>query len=201
MPYNPHKHHRRSIRLKGYDYSQTGGYFVTICTEHRGCLLGEIIDGEMNLNDLGRLIEQCWRDLPQRFPWVSIDEFIVMPNHVHGIIWINHDGVGAPFANDKQSSIYGSKKTNRQEGMVAVRAKDAPTRNLGYVVGAYKSITAIRYRLGVNRHKWNEASGKLWQGNYYEHIIRGEKDLTAIRTYINNNPVNWLSDEENEKRK
>jgi REP element-mobilizing transposase RayT len=83
---------------------------------------------------------------------------------------------------------------------MSARAKDAPTRNLGYVVGAYKSITAIRYRLGVNRHKWIEASGKFWQRNYYEHIIRGEKDLAAIRTYIHNNHINWWSDEENEKR-
>jgi REP element-mobilizing transposase RayT len=201
MPYDPHKHHRRSIRLKGYDYSQAGGYFVTICTEDRECLFGEIIDGEMNLSDLGRLIEQCWRDLPQRFPWVSIDEFVVMPNHVHGVIWINReDGVGAPFASNEQDSIHPSEKPIQQMGKKLLRAKDAPTSNLGYVVGAYKSITGIRYRIGVSRHKWNESCETLWQRNYYEHIIRGEKDLNAIRTYIRNNPINWWSDEENQNR-
>jgi len=117
MPYNPHKHHRRSIRLKGYDYSQGGAYFITICTENRDCLLGEIIDGEMKLSGPGCLIEQCWRNLPQRFPCVSIDEFIVMPNHFHGILWINnHDDVGAPFAHIEQSAV--------QQNKILIRQKD-----------------------------------------------------------------------------
>ncbi|MFM7372811.1 MAG: hypothetical protein ACKO2Z_34520, partial [Sphaerospermopsis kisseleviana] len=88
MPYNPEIHHRRSIRLKGYDYSQIGAYFVTICTHHRNCLFGEIVDGEMKLNTNGEVAKGCWLSIPRHFQNVELDEFVIMPNHVHGIIII-----------------------------------------------------------------------------------------------------------------
>jgi putative transposase len=99
MAYDPEKHHRRSIRLKGYDYTQPGAYFITICTHGRECLFGEIIDGEMHLNEAGQIVVQTWQDLPNHVPNVQLDAFVVMPNHVHGIIIITDrtGGIGAGF--------------------------------------------------------------------------------------------------------
>jgi len=92
MRYDPNRHHRRSIRLSGYDYSQAGAYFITICTQDRACLFGDVVDGEMRLNDAGRVAQQCWRQIPAHFPNVELDEFVVMPNHVHGILVITDVG-------------------------------------------------------------------------------------------------------------
>ncbi len=103
MKYDPQKHHRRSIRLKGYDYSQAGAYFVTICTQNRECLFGDIVDGEMMLNDAGQMVEQCWYDIPLHFPHAGLDEFVVMPNHIHGIVVINAN-VGAKNVGAKNFS-------------------------------------------------------------------------------------------------
>jgi len=91
MKYNPNIHHRRSIRLQGYDYTQPGVYFITICTHSRQCLFGEVVDGKMRLNALGNVARQCWLAIPEHFPHTALDEFIIMPNHVHGIIWIVDD--------------------------------------------------------------------------------------------------------------
>jgi len=90
MPYDPNRHHRRSIRLKGYDYSQAGAYFITICTQDRACLFGKVVNGEMRLNDAGRMVLAEWNMLPERFPHVVLDAFVVMPNHVHGIVVITN---------------------------------------------------------------------------------------------------------------
>ena len=121
MSFDPDKHHRSSIRLKGYDYSQAGAYFVTVCTEGRQCLFGDVIDERMKLNEAGRMVQQTWEHLPTRFSSVTLDTFMVMPNHVHGIIAI----VEA--------------EPNRGA------ASSAPT--LGDIIRAFKSISAIR----VNR--------------------------------------------------
>ena len=90
MPYDPNRHHRRSIRLKGYDYSQAGAYFITICTQDRACLFGKVVNGEMRLNDAGHMVLAEWNMLPERFPHVVLDAFVVMPNHVHGIVVITN---------------------------------------------------------------------------------------------------------------
>nr|WP_315862938.1 transposase [Thermosynechococcus sp. NK55a] len=90
MPYDPERHHRRSIRLKGYDYTQPGAYFITICTHDRACLFGEVVEGQMRLNEAGHIAQQCWTDIPNHFPHIQLDEFIIMPNHVHGILVIVH---------------------------------------------------------------------------------------------------------------
>lgn len=94
--YDPDKHHRRSIRLKHYDYSTPGHYFVTICLQNRACLLGNIVAGQMHLNDAGHMVQKNWIDLPQRFPHIALDEFVIMPNHFHGIVAL-HNPVGAPL--------------------------------------------------------------------------------------------------------
>ncbi|HUK56276.1 MAG TPA: transposase [Nitrospiria bacterium] len=171
--YMPEIHHRRSIRLKGYEYSRTGAYFVTVCVKNRECLFGDIFDGRMVLNDAGRIVERVWKDLPARFPSVELDAFALMPNHVHGILALVGAGLALP---DKQGA-----------------ASSAPT--LGDVVRTFKSMSAIR----VNRLL--SCSGQpFWQRNYYEHIIRNDDELNRTREYIQGNPANWSMDENHSDR-
>ena len=177
MKYDSKVHHRRSIRLKGYDYSQNGAYFLTICAYNKRCLFGKIVNTEINLNDAGRMIEDEWHNLAVRFNNIQLDEHIVMPNHFHGIIM-----VGAPIM-----------------GTQDVRpAEKAPTRGaptISKIIGAFKSITTCKYIDGVKIHEWPSFDKKLWQQNYYEHIIRNETSLEKIRNYVLGNPGNWLIDE------
>jgi REP element-mobilizing transposase RayT len=188
MKYDPQKHHRRSIRLKGYDYSQAGAYYVTIVAQNRACLFGDVVNGEMQLNDAGRMLQEQWAALPQRFPNVELDEFIVMPNHSHGGVVITDETsiVGAPLVGAPDAGIPG---TNAEERDPA----------LGEIVGAWKSIITDEYIDGVHQSNWQPFDRKLWQRNYWEHIIRDEKELDRIREYIINNPANWESDENNPK--
>ncbi len=173
VKFNPDKHHRRSTRLKGYDYSGAGAYFITICTHGRECLFGEVMDGAMRLNDTGRAVQAEWARLPERFQSVDLDEFVVMPNHVHGII---HVGalLAAPLLVPPGQGA----------------ASSAPT--LGDILRAFKSISAI----AVNR-LLGRSGRSLWQRNYYEHIIRNEHELARAREYIANNPLQWALDREN----
>jgi putative transposase len=150
MKYDRDRHYRRSIRLKDYDYSQEGAYFVTICTQERRCLFGEIHEGEMLLNAPGTMLVNTLERLNQRFPEVKIDAHAVMPNHIHGIIWL----VGAPLVGALDHDIGSTTRV-------------APT--LGDVVGAFKSITTDEYIQGVKILEWAPFSGRLWQRNYYEH--------------------------------
>ena len=187
MKYDPDRHHRRSIRLKGYDYSQAGVYFVSVCTQNRECLFGAIVGGEMVLNHAGRMVETVWDRLARRFPDIELDESIILPNHIHGIITI----VGAP--------LVGAQSVDAQSVDVQARragTRPAPTR-LGDVVGAFKSITTHRYIVGVRQHGWQPFPRRLWQRNYYEHIVRDDNELTNIRGYITGNPGQWELDREN----
>ena len=188
MKYNPDVHHHRSIRLKGYDYSQAGAYFVTICTQNRECLLGDAVDGEMRLNEMGKTIMACWQRIPEHFRDIEIDEFIVMPNHVHGIIVINHN-VGAQFiAPDRtNASLQGNQGVINQGVM-----NHAPT--VGNIVRAFK----VRCAYTINRTH-NTSGITLWQRNYYEHIIHDETEMNKIQEYIINNPLNWEMDENYKK--
>mgnify|MGYP000107575884 CR=1 FL=1 len=181
MPFDPEKQHRRSIRLKGYDYSQAGAYFVTICTKDRLCLFGEVLDGEMRLNDAGRMVWDIWNDLPNHYPGVAVDAFIVMPNHVHGIIIL----VGA---GPRACPGFG-----QPQGV-------APTMGLPDVVHRFKTMTTKRYVDGIRQLGWEPFRGRLWQRNYYEHIIRNEEFLNSIREYILLNPMRWDLDRENPGR-
>ncbi len=203
MKYGPARHHRRSIRLKGYDYAQAGAYFVTIVTQDRACLFGEVVDGEMRLNDGGRIADQCWLDIPSHFPQVELDTFVVMPNHVHGIIVID-DSVGAKHVGAKH---VGAKHVGAKHvGAKHVGAKDfsplpdgatitrvplrSPSKTIGSMVRGFK--------IGVT--KWfreNTDIPTVWQRNYYEHIIRNEDALNRIRQYIADNPLGWAHDQEN----
>lgn len=181
MTYNPALHHRRSIRLKDYDYSQAGAYFITLCTAGRECLFGEIVDGDMHLNPAGRMVQNVWDELPMHYPGIEIDAGVVMPNHLHGITVIN--SVGA---------------TPRGHPDLGQARGPAPTGlSLPDVVHRFKTMTTKRYIDGVRQLGWLGFSGRLWQRNYYEHIIRDEASLTRIREYITNNPRQWALDREN----
>lgn len=168
--FNPDLHHRRSVRLRHYNYTNAGAYFVTICVQNRECLFGDVVDDEMRLNDAGKMVQSVWDELPSKYPGVEIDQFIVMPNHVHGIVVL----VGAGLALPSNSGA----------------ASSAPTLGLGDVIRTFKSISAI----AVNRLL--ARSGRpLWQRNYYEHIIRNDEDLGDIREYIAHNPAGWIDDD------
>ncbi len=196
MKYIPDIHHRRSIRLKGYDYSQTGTYFITICVKNRQCLFGEIVGAgagpcacpEMVLNDAGRMVQSVWNEIPKYYFGVDIDAFQIMPNHVHGIIVL----VGAgPRAGPDGGQPRGQPQ-GQPRGV-------APTTGLSLpdVVHRFKTMTTKRYIDGVKQHGWPRFGGKLWQRNYYEHIIRNDTDLQRIREYIENNPTQWDLDKKN----
>lgn len=184
MTYDPHKHHRRSIRLKGYDYSQPGAYFITITTQDRASLFGEVVDGEIRLNAAGRMVSDEWNALPDRFPNVELDEFVVMPNHIHGIIVIAAPPVGAGLVPARVRAT-----TNRAP------TRGAPT--VGDVVGAFKSRVTVEYTRDVKTNGWSPSRGRLWQRNYYEHVIRNDESLNRIRQYILDNPLRWPFDREN----
>ncbi len=181
----PDSRKRRSIRLQGYDYSQTGSYFITICTQGRGCLFGEIVDGEMLLNSAGRMVQAVWNEIPAHYSGVDTDSFIVMPNHIHGVITIVGAGPCAcPGAAPNQ-------KGGQPQGV-------APTRlSLPDVTHRFKTMTTKQYVDGVKQAGWLPFPGKLWQRNYYEHIIRDEDELDSIREYIIANPAQWNIDREN----
>ena len=166
MKYDPQTHHRRSIRLKGYDYSQLGGYYITLVAQNREHFFGGIFEGKVVLNDAGKMIQLSWQNLPNRFSNIELDERVIMPNHLHGIINIV-----------KQESV-----------------------SIADVVGAFKSITTHEYILGVKNSGWPPFEKRLWQRNYWEHIIRNEKELDRIREYIINNPIKWQADAENPDR-
>ena len=181
MKYNSDIHHRRSIRLQGYDYSQAGAYFVTICTQNRECLFGNIMTGDVHLNSIGKIVHEQWNVIPQRFPTVELDAFVVMPNHIHGIFV-----VGAPLAGAQILATANRATANR------ATARVAPT--VGDIVGAYKSLCVHHGLLWIQKNQPHRMLGRLWQRNYWEHIIRNETELNRIREYIHNNPVQWELD-------
>ncbi len=160
------------MRLKGYDYAQAGAYFVTICVQDRLCLFGEVVDGLLVSNRYSALVARAWSDLPNHYPHVSLDQFVVMPNHVHGIIVLAD--IGADFK-------------------PAVRAglKPAPTKRyaLPEIVRAFKTFSARR----INEIRQTPGTS-VWQRNYYEHIIRSEADYTRIAEYVIDNPRRWSED-------
>ena len=263
MGYNPEIHRRRSLRLKGYDYTHMGAYFITIVTQGRLCLFGEIVGQEIQLNAAGEMVCKTWEMLPQRFPTIEIDMFVVMPNHLHGIIVINQlnrattrvaptnqnpdrgaenapntpnristtvaptklTNVGARNTNNTEhrattrvaptkltnvgaglvpaqtptgevknattvlnratTRVAPTKSTNVGAGLVPAQNIDGETENmvitLGDVIGAYKSLTTVEYVQGVKTMKWGPFRGRLWQRNYYEHIVRHDESLRDLQ--------------------
>jgi len=192
MKFDPQRHHRRSIRLKGYDYTQPGGYFITICTYQRECLLGEIIDDEMVLNPAGEIVQHAWDDLPNHFPNVVLDQFCIMPNHVHGIVILKELPAGwDDDLNTAGSSRRGGSQTRPYYDDQPINPKNQH-HGLPEIVRAFKSFSSRRI------NELMESPGvPTWQRNYYEHIIRNRRELNAIRNYILANPLNWKLDQDN----
>ena len=175
--YNPKIHHRRSIRLDGYDYSQAGMYFVTLCTQGRECLFGRVDNGEMTVNEYGRIVSESWNWLVVQYDHVELDAWVVMPNHLHGIIVINHDCRG------------GSRTAPTNTGKSGPTIKQKP---VGRLIGAFKTVSTKQ----INQIR-NTPGMSVWQRNYWDHIIRDEKSLENIRNYILNNPARWAEDDNN----
>ncbi|MBK8499474.1 MAG: transposase [Flavobacteriales bacterium] len=190
MPYDPALHHRRSIRLDGYDYTKAGAYFITICTHNRQRLFGVITTGSMHLSEMGRMAMDHWLDLPNHHPNLDLDECIIMPDHMHGILVL--DG----SVRSRDASPRGSGEAGlAPAGARPTRPGLAPTgaRPNGFASGSLGSIIAS-YKSAVTRHinlEHGTPAAPIWQRNYYEHIIRHDGSLDRIRTYIRNNPSNW----------
>lgn len=184
MPYDPEQHQRRSIRLQGYDYSSPGYYFVTACTQRRRTMYGVVVDAEMQLNDAGRMVEHWWHGLAEKFAQVDLDEHITMPNHFHGIIVTVDRRRGAPRC---------APSSGRSDA--AMRSEKGVS--LGEIVQWLKTMTTNDFIRGVKESGWPRFDGKLWQRNYFEHVIRDEKALNNIRRYIQANPLMWPHDRDN----
>ncbi len=260
MKYYSKKPLKKSIRLKGYDYSQPNKYFVTMCTQNRALLFGDIIDGKMVLNEMGRIAQQCWYDIPLHFPHVKLDEFIIMPNHIHGIIVIveRPQRIRKPPKNQSHSlspeiqsrslspeiqsrslspeiqsrslspveawravpqlflsqsslsqsslsqsslsqsslsqSSLSQSSLSQSSQQVRESLEDKGIRRFGKpipgslptIIGSFKAAVTKQ----INQLH-NTPRAKLWQPNYYEHIIRNKRELNIIRRYIINNPIKW----------
>lgn len=185
--YNPAIHHRRSIRLKGYDYSQEGLYFITICCQSKISRFGKIENGKMKLNEFGIIAHNEWLKLAERFPNFALDAFQIMPDHMHGIIQVRAPLAGAP-ASDANDSDADEMRAGASPAPARARTRaSAPT--VSDIVGAYKSLVANGC-LPIYKSR-NETMGKLWQRNYYERIIRNENAYQRISQYIIDNPAKW----------
>ena len=181
MAFDPKRHHRQSIRVQGYDYSQAGAYFVTVVTHQRECLFGKIENGEMILNELGKIADECWRAIPEHFPFVELGMHVIMPNHMHGMIVIRADdsGIGRGAAMLRPYDDDGNPhKVN------------VKPRSSGAIIRSYKSTVSYRINKEYN------ATG-IWSRNYHEHIIRNEHEMDNIWRCIESNPAQWDDDDEN----
>jgi REP element-mobilizing transposase RayT len=187
------KLHRRSIRLNGYDYTQPGGYFVTIRTQDGECLFGDVADGKMVMNAFGKIVDHQWRQIPRFFPNCGLDEFMVMPDHFHGIVVIRADrhesGVGAKHSgldSKDNCTILPGNASPLQYGIMAYeRPHGTVPDSLPAIIQNFMSVTTRK----IN-HIRKTPGQKLWQRNYYEHIIRND-ELLRIREYIRLNPLKW----------
>lgn len=166
--------HRKSLRLKGYDYSNVGFYFLTLCTKNRGCLFGRIQNYKMTLNQTGEIATLCWLEIPLHFPNAILHNHIVMPNHVHGIIEIKEQ-------NSVRANDYSPQHNFR-----------SPHRTIGSIIRGYK-IGVMKALYDCNPYKYKRGES-IWQRNYHEHIIRNEESFRNISQYIANNPIKWQED-------
>ena len=205
--FDPQKHHRRSIRLKGYDYSQEGAYYVTIVTWQREFLFGEIVNQEMMLSPYGEIVQKWWQEIPVHFSNVETGAFVIMPNHVHGVIYIlderrgtvsvprdnqNHNKMDLFELKNKPLELGDEMNKNVSASMGGVTPPlRVPT--LGQVVAYFKYQSTKEMNTVENAGTVT----KFWQRNYYEHVIRNENDLQNKTDYIESNPLLWDEDDEN----
>ena len=202
MPFDPDRHHRRSIRLQGYDYSHAGAYFVTVRVRDHEPRLGEIAEDEMHLNALGEMVRACWFGLPGHYRHVELDEFVVMPNHVHGIILLVGNVLpSTTIRSDNKSDAAADFKPAHSKpphdvgaGFKPAHSKPAHPKRHGLpeIVRAFKTFSARQINVACNT-----VGRPVWQRNYYEHVIRDEDEMNRIRQYILDNPAEWGTDREN----
>lgn len=191
---NTYPFHRHSIRLRGQSYTE-GIYFITLCIQHHECLLGSIFNGVINPNDANKMFCKWWRKIPEKFPDILLDEYVFMPNHFHAIL-INTGHVGADprvcpdptICISENGSIDNSIHENTQTFGNDGEHMGSP---LYSVVQWFKTMTTNDYIRNVKTNNWPAFPGKLWQRNYFEHIIRHESDYQRIKKYITDNPINW----------
>ena len=206
---------RRSLRLQNYDYAQAGLYFVTLCAHQRQSLFGTVCKGIMQETPAGRMVENAWGALPARFPFVELDDYVIMPNHLHGLLRIEPEGRTGQEGRDKQEKPVWLGRAGRiGEGRIGEegRTQGSPLRfpaapyvhpvgtkggSLGRVMQAFKSLTTHSYIAGVKQDGWTAFEGKIWQRDYHDHVIQNGTALDAIRRYIAVNPLQWDNDDEN----
>ena len=189
-------HNRRTIRLKGYDYTQVGAYYVTVCVNDRKCVFGDVKNKEMVVNEYGEMVDKWWRELTRKYDMVEIDEYKIMPNHLHGIIVI----VGADLCvrPDDVGNVYKNHIDDHNTDNINIKGqtrRSAPTPTVGTIIQWFKTMSSNEYIRNIKNHNWPPFDTRLWQRNFYEHIIRNEKDLNRIREYIVTNPAGWEEDE------
>ena len=173
MVYDAAKHYRRSIRLRGYDYRQAGIYYVTICSFEKRCVFGKIENDEFIPNAYGRIVMDCWLDIKNHIPFPTLDEWQLMPNHLHGLLVLSAEKSAGGDSTESQFQV--------------------PAGSLGIVVRGFKA--AVKRRINAARAERELAPVEVWQSNYHEHIVLDEEDLDRIRRYIIENPMNWETDE------
>ncbi len=176
--YNPDIHHRRSIRLPGYDYAQEGSYFITLCVHNRVCLFGKIVDGEIQLNEYGEIVRDLWLETPTIRPNVELSEWVIMPNHFHAILTINRRGGGGVCKGVLQYAPTAPTTTLQ-----------SPSQTIGAIVRGFKSAVTKR----INQTPATPGV-PVWQRNYWDHVIRDEQSYHDIAAYIVNNPTKWETD-------
>jgi len=176
MSRDPKHYFRQSTRLKNYDYSKSGAYFVTITVDIEGEVFGKIVEGNVRLNKAGEIIERVWMNLPNQFINVKLDEFVVMPDHFHGIIILEN----------KKEGLMNQARTKEKNWILMNNRKNT----LGKIIRAFKAkVTKLIHKDGYKDFKWHR--------NYYDHIVRNEEELLIIRKYIKNNPLNWKIEKHN----
>lgn len=187
MPFDAHLRNRRSIRLPGYRYNWMGFYFVTLCAYERQCLFGEILDRRMILNETGLVVDEEWRRAPAIRPSVRLDQFVIMPNHLHGILQISPSG-----APQVMPQVVGATcgRPGREGGRPGPESMSVGAILAGFKAACTRRINGLRGTPGT----------PIWQRNYFERVIRNEEELIAIRRYIENNPAAWAEDVENPER-
>lgn len=159
---NPQQLRRHDIRLPEYDYLSPGTYFVTIVLKNRSHLFGAVGPEGVVLNPIGIMIQEIWRGLPEALPWIVLDEFVLMPDHLHGLLTLGSD----PNVQERTS--------------------------LGVATQRFKSISTLSYGKGVRGQNWPPYAGKLWAQNYFERIVRNDREHTKFQNYIRDNPYRWL---------